>query len=257
MKSYLACLLLVLPLAACITERTGVSLPEASDVEAAQINLQLGVGYLRQGDLQSAQIKLEKAVELDPKLVSGHTALALVYERLEDGNAAERHYKRAIEIAPQDPDALNSYAAFLCRSTDRREEGLKYFDRALAVPQSTKLSNKAVLSTNAGICAKPLDLVRAENYLRNALRLEPNSAEALLQMADVAQRRQNSLQARAFLERHLAAAAASPSALWLGVTIEESLGDTSAANRYGQQLKRDFPESVETSRLLEKERNAG
>lgn len=253
----LALLALGLVLTACVTERSGVSLPQPAPEEAAKINLEAGAKYLKQGKLQAAQAKLEKAVEQDPKLVAAHTTLALTYEGLEDRPAAERHYKRAVQLAPQDPDALNAYAAFLCRQPERRTEALKYFDQAIAVPQSVKFSNKAVLNANAGVCAKPLDLARAEDYLRAALRLAPDSAFALLQMADVAQRRGNSLQARAFLSRYLAAAPASPAALWLGIGIEEALGDTQAVARYAERLKRDFPESVETRRLLEQERDAG
>jgi len=45
--------------------------------------------------------------------------------------------------------------------------------------------------------------------------------------------------------------------LWLGVRIEEALGEPEAAARYAALLKRAFPESVETRKLLERERNAG
>jgi type IV pilus assembly protein PilF len=76
-------------------------------------------------------------------------------------------------------------------------------------------------------------------------------------MADVAHQLQNNLQARAFLERYMAAGRASPAVLWLGVQIEQSNGDMGAAADYAEQLKKDFPGSIETRTLLEKERNAG
>ncbi len=247
----------ILFISACITERSGVALPEPSVKEAAQINLEMGYRYLLQDDLKAAQTKLEKALEQNPRLVNAHTTLALVYERLEDQAAAETHYKRAVQIASRDPDALNSYASYLCRSKGRRAEGLEYFDRAMKVPQSVKHSNKAMLSTNAGICAKATDLVRAENYLRTALRLDASYHEALVQMADVAYRRENHLQARAFIERYLTATQASAPALWLAVRIEQALGDTRAAAQYAQRLRQDFPQSAQTQQLLQQERNAG
>ena len=244
-------------LSACVTESTGVSLPRPEDGEAAQLNMEMGFRYLQQGDLQQAQIKLEKAVDQDPTLVPAQSALALVYERLEDFEAAERFYKEAIRLDGRDPEALNSYATFLCRQDGRRAEGLSYFDRAIAVPQSVKFANKSMLNTNAGVCAKPLDLARAEDYLRAALRLDNNYSEALLQMADVAMQRGNGLQARAFLERYQAIARVSPAALWLGVKIERSMGDAAEAEKYARQLRQQFPTSVETRQLLETERNAG
>jgi len=232
-------------------------MPESSDTEAAQLNLELGIGYFRQGDMQSAQRKLEKAVEQDPELISAHTSLGLVYERLGDIEGADRHYRRSVQIAPQDPDALNALAAYLCRSPDGRREALVYFDRAISVPLSKQESNKALLNTNAGICAKPFDLERAENYLRAALANDEEFFEALIQMADVAYQRGNHLQSRAFLERYIGKVEPSSAVLWLGVRIENALGDAAAANKYGQRLKRDFAESVETRLLLEQERNAG
>jgi type IV pilus assembly protein PilF len=250
--------LLVVGLSACVTEKSGHQAPEASANEAAQLNLELGIGYLRQGDLLSARDKLDKAIEQDPSLDTAYTALALVYEQLGDAKEAEYNYRRAVQKSPEDPDALNSLGAFLCRSQGRRAEALKYFDRALAVPLSKKFVNRAMLNTNAGVCVKPIDLGRAEAYLRAALAVDPKYLPALVQMADVAFEQGNYLQSRAFLERYMGAApSSSPDALWLGVRIETALGDISAAEGFAARLRTEFPESTETSLLLEQERDAG
>jgi type IV pilus assembly protein PilF len=250
-----ACLAsLLLLMSACIS--TGEPLPKSS-TDAAQYNMELGIGYLRQGNLEAAKEKLLKAIDHDPGLATAHTALGLVYERLEDLPGAERQYRRAVSISPDDPDALNSLGVFLCARRNRSVEGLDFLDRALAVPLSRMPANRAMLNTNAGICAKPVDLPRAEAYLRTALSLDATYPEALLQLADVTFSQGNALQARAFLERHVAAAGASPAALWLGVRVEKSLKDNAAAGRYAQQLKEQFPESVETRQLLEQERGRG
>jgi type IV pilus assembly protein PilF len=116
-------------------------------------------------------------------------------------------------------------------------------------------SNKAMLYTNAGLCAKRFDLPRAEGYLRGALAADPNYRDALLQLADVTYSRGNYLQARAFLERYTASSRISSDALWLGYRIEKALGEGPAANRYADRLKKEFPTSVETGELLESERN--
>lgn len=247
----------VLLVSACVTEVSGRQVPEADPKAAAESNMQLGVGYLRQGNLQAAQEKLERAVEQDPKLVEAQLALGLVYERLDDPVEAEASYKRAVQISGDDPDAMNAYAAFLCRVDGRRDDALKYFDKAADIPLSKKYVNRAVIYTNAGVCVKPVDLERAEQYLRLALRTDPRYREALLQMADVAHQRKNDLQARAFLERYLAVGRPTPAILWLGVQIEQSNGDLAAAEEYAKQLKQDFPASVEARLLLEQERNAG
>jgi len=169
----------------------------------------------------------------------------------------KRNYQRAVTLAPEDPDALNSLAVFLCKNESERDEALKLFNRALSIPLSEAFSNKAMLYTNAGVCMKGFNLERSENYLREALAADPQFSDALLQVADVAYQRGNYLQSRAFLERHMAVAAPSPGALWLGVRIEKSMGDFKASDDFGNQLRKEFPESVETRLLLEQLRDAG
>lgn len=249
--------LLIAPvLCGCVSTSTGPQ-AAASDKDAATYNLQLGVSYLRQGELQTAQTKLEKAIEQDPSLAAAHAALGLVFERLGDNAGAEKHYRRAVSLKPDDPDALNSLGVFLCLNRQQPTAALGYFDRALRVPLSRTIYNRAMIYTNAGTCAKRVDLPRAEQYLRAALAADASYAEALLQLADVSFSRGNYLQSRAFVERYLSAAPASAAALWLGFRVEQALGQTAAAGEYGRRLRNEFPESVETRLLLEHERHAG
>ena len=249
--------LLVLLLTGCVTELKGRQPPQEDLPEAARINLEMGIGYLRQGDLRAAKVKLQRAIADDPDLVLAHTVLGLVYERLGDPEGAEKYYRQAVALAPENPDALNSLAAFLCQNAESSAEALKLFDRALAVPLSQTFSNKAMLNANAGTCAKRTDLPRAENYLRAALGADPTYSIALLQLADVSYQRSNYLQSRAFLQRYMAIEEASPDVLWLGMQVETAMGNVQAADEFGVRLQEDFPESVETRMLLEQKRDAG
>jgi len=242
-------------LSGCVTSSTSPA--PSSDEDIAALNMQLGVSYLRQGDFDIARTKLEKAVELDPGSAVAHRALALVYERLGDYEGAERHYLQAYKLAPRDPDVLNSLAVFLCLRNNEVDAALKYLDRAIAVPVSEQASNKTMLNVNAGVCAKREDLRRAEDYFRAALAYDPRSADVLLQLADVSFQNDKGLPARAFLERYFAVPADSAAALWLGVQIEQQMGDNFQARKYSERLKQEFPTSAETSLLLEKERDAG
>lgn len=247
---------LSLVLTGCVTSSTGGMPPPSLD-EAADLNLQLGIGYLRKNDLPLAQLKLEKSVDQNPDLIMAHIMLGLVYERLGDNDIAEKSYRRAVAKGARNPDALNSLAVFLCHSDSGRPEALDLFDRALRIPQSETFSNKAMLNTNAGVCMKPVDLPMAEDYLRAALSVEPNFTVALIQLADVAYQRGNYLQSRAFLERYMGQDEISPPVLWLAVRVEAAMGDVSASNEYGRRLKEEFPGSVEARLLMEQERDAG
>ncbi|MBM4197563.1 MAG: type IV pilus biogenesis/stability protein PilW [Gammaproteobacteria bacterium] len=243
-------------LAGCVTSTTRPGTPASPD-EAARYNMQLGISYLRQGDYKAAQEKLERALATDDRLGLAHMGLGVVLEKLGDPAGAERSYRRAVALEGENPDALNALAVFLCLQKQERAEALRLFDRALAVPPARAESNKAMINTNAGTCAKRGSLDRAETYLRAALAIDPQFPAALLQMADVAFTRGVFLQARAFLERFLVAAPATPDALWLGFRIEQAQGSAAAAADYADRLKRDFPESIETRQLIEGERRGG
>lgn len=242
--------LVAMVLAGCVSTSTRPEM-EVSDKDAAQYNMQLGVSYLRKGELQTAQAKLEKAIEQDPSLAAAHAALGLVFERLGDSAGAERQYRRAVSADPDDPNALNSLAVFLCSTKQDAREALVYFDRALEVQLTRAMYNRAMVYTNAGTCAKSLDPARAEQYLRAALNADANYREVLFQLADVTYVLGNQLQSRAFIERYLASGSPTPAALWLGVRIEKALGQEAEARKYGERLKREFPQSAETTLLLE------
>ncbi|TFG86880.1 MAG: type IV pilus biogenesis/stability protein PilW [Chromatiales bacterium] len=248
---------LILGAAACVTTSSRPTSAPAPAGEAAQYNLQLGISYLRQNNLQAARQKLEKALEQEPDLAIAHAALGIVFERLEDPKGAERHYRRAVDLDDSNPDNLNALAVFTCTRKQEPQAALKLFDRAIAIPLSVSAANRPMLYTNAGTCAKSVDLARSETYLRGALAEDPLFPDALLQLAEVTLERGNALAARGFLERYLARVKATSAALWLGVRIEQALNDNSAAARYGEQLRREFPEAAETRLLAEQSRSPG
>lgn len=245
----IALLSAALALQACITRSTAPQPADASREDAAQYNLELGIGYLRQGNLQAARDKLLRAIKEEPNLATAHSALGLVYERLEDPDGALREYRKAVDLDPKNPDALNALGVFLCSQRNEPQEALRYFDRAIAIPLSVRNANRAMLFTNAGTCAKQVDLPRAEAYLRRALQEDPQFPDALLQMGMVTFEQGNALTARAFLERYLATAKPSAAGLWLGVRVEQSLNDAAAAKKYADQLRQQFPDSVEAGLL--------
>lgn len=255
--TYLRTMALVatLGLVGCVTtEVTGDAPRVANPKEAAQINQELGIAYLRQGNYELARLKLEKAVHDDPSLATAHSALGLVYERLGAIDEAEDEYRRAARLGRDDPSALNALAVFLCLRRNEPDDALRYFDRALKYPL---YPNRVMLFTNAGVCARKVDLKMSEDYFRQGLALDRTSRELLLQLSDVSFQQGNYLQSRGFLERYITTIGVSPAVLWLGVQIETALGDARAAEIYGQRLKSEFPISVETRMLLEQERDAG
>ena len=239
-------LVLALALTGCVTTESGPVRDKGSAEEAAEINYQLGSQYLRQGNLKLARERLERSIEQDPDMPGAHIALAIVHERTGDPDRANDEYRRALRVAPNDANALNSYAVFLCKS-QRFEDGQRYFLRSAEVPENLA---PEVAYTNAGVCALEIpDVARAETHFRTALRRNPEFADALLQMSALSLKRAETLRARAFIERFSGAHDMTAESLLLAVRIEKAAGDRPAMNRYADRLRRDFPDTREAGQL--------
>lgn len=241
-------------LAGCITSTSGSARKPPSDKDAGLANTSLGLNYMRQGNYELALEKLQRAVQQSPELPEAHSAIALVYGRLGEALDADRHYRRALQLSPADPDIQNNYGVFLC-GQKRYDEAEQFFLRAA---ESPRYRTPEAAWTNAGVCVRNVPAPeKAERYLRMALASNSRFPDALWQMADLSFERGHLMQARAFLERRLEAAAATPDALWLGVRMEQSLGHAEVAQSYAARLKSEFPTSVQTRYLLELEKNGG
>lgn len=220
--------------------------------QAAEINAQLAITYLKQGDLASARDKIDRALEQDPKTAETQMVAGFVYDRLGEDRKAQGHFEEAVKLAGKDnPDVLNNAAVFECRKGDKRR-GVEFFLRAA---ESPLYRTPEAAYTNAGHCARANgDAKDAERYFRQALAIKPNASDPLLQMASLQFENGNALQARAFLQRYQDVAPATAGSLWLGYRIERNLGDSVAADEYARKLRKDFPTSVEADELFQSER---
>jgi type IV pilus assembly protein PilF len=233
-------------LTACVTSGGSVGEP-ASDNEAAIANMNLGAGYLRQGNMDLAIERLQRALVQDPKLVQAHTTIALAYDLIGNLEEAESHFKRATELDSSDGSAANGYAAFLCTHGNRWAEARPYFRRAA---DDTKYGTPEVALTNAGVCARDAgELEAAEESFRAALMRNPRFADALLNMLEITYQRGEYLQTRAFMQRYLDLRPATASVLLMCVNAERALNNAAAADRCAAQLRNGFPGSPELQQL--------
>ncbi|MGN6512199.1 MAG: tetratricopeptide repeat protein [Lysobacteraceae bacterium] len=193
---------------------------------------------LRQNQLDEAERQARAAVAADGGSADAHTVLGVALERRGDARQAGAEYAKAVALAPSHGIALNNYAAWLC-GNGRKAEALPLFERALADPTyptpATALANEGACALGAG-----QDALAAQK-LHQAVALEPANPVALAALAGSEYRAGHYLEARAFSERRLAAAPATPEVLQLASQIEQKLGDTAAAARYVQRMKAEFP----------------
>ena len=213
--------------------------------------MNLGAGYLRQGRADLAVEKLERALELDPRLADAHATIAIAYDQLGNVAEAEQHYQRATSLEPSNASAANSYAVFLCRN-NRWKDAEPYFRRAADNP---RYSTPEAALANAGVCARHAgDTAKSEAYFRSALTKAPTFPDALSSMMELSYEAQNYLQARAFLQRYLDVRPANASVLWHCFNIEQELENPDAAARCATQLREGFPASPELAQLQQLQR---
>ncbi len=215
--------------------------------EAAEINVKLGEGYMAKGDLKRAMDKLTRATQLDSKYAPAYTLLAMLYEQINDLTAAEKNYKKVMSLEAKSGAAANNYGAFLCRN-GRAKAGIEMFDRAVRDPF---YETPDMALVNKGACAASLgDNVAAEKALREALLKNPENTDALYELARSSVDQKKYLQARAFVERHAAAAPMTAELLALGILVEKELGDVKRADEYHTRLVQNFPDSEQARALL-------
>ena len=105
--------------------------PDPKAQHAAEIQNDLAVGSLNQGDYQSAYQEFQQAVALDDTLADAHNGLGLVlhlnYQKYAD---AEVQYKRAIELRPTFSEArVNLGNLYL--DEGRYDEAIAQYETAL------------------------------------------------------------------------------------------------------------------------------
>jgi len=221
--------------------------PAASTTaDAARLNARLGVEYMKQGQVAIAREKIDKALQQNPRDPGVQMSAGLLYEQLREPKVAERHYRQALKLEPDNPEAQNALGAFLCRNGEA-EDGEAMFLQAARNPL---YRTPEVAYTNAGVCARRNGrLDKSEEYLRLAISQRTPYTEALVQMAGVSFERGNHLQARAFLQRYQTVGQATPEVLLLGYQVEKALGDPAAADDFAGRLRRQFPDSPEAKIL--------
>ena len=245
-RQLVALLAPTLLLCACVT--TSDTHLKKSPTAAGAANVQLGAAYLQQGNLPVAKEKLEKAAEQTPKDPVVHGMLGLLYHRLGDDKRAEKEHRIALELAPGDPDQLNNYAVFLC-SVGREDEGVSRFEEAARNPL---YRTPWAAYVNAGVCLRGAKRdADAERQFTRALQVNPNYAEAAVQLADLELSQQRAADAYKRVTDFLKVNPSSPDLLLLGWRAARELKDPAAAAQMAWRMQSDFPDSDQAHTLAQ------
>jgi type IV pilus assembly protein PilF len=237
-------------LSACTTTPTR----EEQDLNnASDYNAQLGLAYINQGRYDVALPKLKKSVEQNPDNAMAHHYIAELYRRLDQVDKAEKHFKKALNLTPENALLQNNYGVFLC-DQKKYKKAYAYFDKVLNDPLYPA---KGSVYENIGLCAQAEgNLKMAEENMRFALRLSPESPKSLLAMAQISFDNQKYAASRKYFYQYLENSRHTPASLWLGILLENRSGNKNRVASYVVLLKGKYPDSEEAE-LLKKMQASG
>jgi type IV pilus assembly protein PilF len=243
----LLCFVLLYSIIACseISNTNSLSIKNNIDPErAAKFNLQLGLGYLEQGDVERAKGKLLRAYEQAPKSPEVHYNIAHFYYLIDENATADYHFKQAIYYSHHNNNsvlgtAYNNYGVFLCQ-TKRYKEADQNFQLAIADLQYADTSSAY---ENAGLCAlKTGDKQQAQAYFEKALKTNPLSTKALIEVSDLYTNNEDYDKAKIYLDRYTRIASENKRSLLLALKLAKLQNDQSNYDDLTSRLLTKYPD---------------
>jgi len=153
-----------------------------NSIEAAKDNINLAIDYLQAQDPTDAKRKLMLAISEEPNYAPTWYTMAYYEEVTNKLKEAERDYKRAIALAPQDGQTHNNYGTFLCR----HGKYAKAIDEFVTAANEPDYVHIAGAYENAGICALMIpDNEAAKGFFLQALNNDPNRKMSLYELAKI------------------------------------------------------------------------
>jgi Flp pilus assembly protein TadD len=149
--------------------RSTVSVSQLSIPDSARQKYMESQKALSRRDVEGAITRLNEALQLAPKYGEAWNSLGVIYYQTRDYQQAERCFRKAVEIAPEDwTPAVNLGGVLL--NLQKPEEALEFNQYA-----AKARPNDALANSQLGINYYRLGQVdKAETYLLSAERLDPS-----------------------------------------------------------------------------------
>ncbi|MDB6096449.1 MAG: pilF [Francisellaceae bacterium] len=210
--------------------------------KAAQINIELGLNYLEQGEMARAKSKFMHALELSPHSPEVHSALAFFLERIGDIKEAQLHHLKALKYARVNGMVYNNYGAFLCRQ-NRTKEADAAFQKSL---HDKTYPRTAEVLENAGLCALKIpDYKKAEHYLLTAIQQDPLRAKAMIALSDLFISKGQYDKASHYYASFQKISKPTPHSLLVGIRLNQALNNNLEVRNLELMLKNLYPDSKE------------
>ena len=226
-----------------------VPLNEQSEDPFAQVRL--GESYEKQGAFAQAAASYEKAIQLNPNLLSANVQLARLYAGpLQDANKGLKFAKKARELAPNDPKIIGILGGAAYQTGN--------FSWAYSLLQESagQLTNDARVLLDLAWSAYSLGRVdEARQVMQRVLTAAPNSSQSsdanlFLEMVSLSEEGANPVSAQARVEQVLKAKPDYVPALMARAMTLLQNGDSPAAATAFSDVLRRFPDFAPAQKHL-------
>lgn len=202
--------------------------------DAAGYNVQLGLGYLKQGNIPRSKRKLLLALEQAPSSPEANAAMAYFMEKTGDVERAKSYYQKAMAYAPGRGTQLNNYGAFLCRQGDYAQAE-QYFLKAV---DDLQYENTAGAYENAGLCAMAIpNDAKAEHFFSKAVAQDPSSTQSLYELVKLEIKHDRLDEALAHLQKYPETVLRSHELLVLAIQAAHQSGQLEVEANYRRSLE--------------------
>lgn len=214
--------------------------------QRARVHTELGSLYLQDARYDVALDEARVALEAESGYAPAHNLMGLIYMSLRKNELAGDSFRRALQLATNDPEINNNYGWFLCQS-GHIKDSFAHFQIAINNPL---YQTPTKVLTNAGMCAMmDQDDRKGEDYLLRAVRQDRNNLRALYLLADITYRGNRQADARLWMKDLHAQLEPTAESAWLALKIERKLGDRESEARFTGILRRKYRDSPEYQKL--------
>ena len=148
------------------------------DGDSAESRLLLGTTELAVHQPQAAVADLQKAIELDPKLVSAHSIYGRALMEAANPDEAQKAFRAELSINPNDFDS-NLYLGVFLKDEQRYDEALPYLQHALEVRPGDPGAQYQI----AAVHLAKGDFSDAQRELEELVKASPDFLEAHVSLA--------------------------------------------------------------------------
>jgi len=208
----------------------------------ARVRLQLASGYFEQGQTSVALDETKQTLAIDPTFADAYNLRGLIFMRLNDQRLAEDSFRRAISLNPREANTLHNYGWLVC-TQGRYAEADQLFNEALANPT---YGGRAKTFMAQGLCQQSAGkLPEAERTLARAYELDAGNPITGFNLASLLFQRGELVRAQFYIRRLNNSELANAESLWLGIKVEQRMGNTEAVQQLSEQLRKRFGQSKE------------